>query len=195
MWHIMKKLFGKVDPDLCNNTNFKKRLCDIVWTDKIDPEDEIWCSLMHCHSLNVIESENFSTFAIRDIEADYKIHNVHVQVKYKSKDVASGSKSDSVDYVLKEIYSNVEQSVTHLVGDLEKLHLYKDAQTTLMEKAKTESEIAMKLSDRPQRLCRSCHKYTNHDSRNFPLKKGLQDDDMADVDHDNGEDTNMYLSD
>ncbi|GJY13103.1 FAR1-related sequence 5-like protein [Tanacetum coccineum] len=35
-------------------------------------------------------------------------------------------------------YSNVEQSVTHLVGDLEKLHLYKDAQTNLMEKAKTD---------------------------------------------------------
>ncbi|GJY66798.1 hypothetical protein Tco_0469036 [Tanacetum coccineum] len=131
----------------------------------------------------------------------------------KSHDVASGSKSESVDCVLREIYNNVEQSVTHLVGDLEKLHLYKDTQTTLMEKAKTDvpnppkmntnavyastlgvtepeentilppndinnkgnriwtrlkskSEIAMNLSDRPKRLCRSCLKYTNHDSRN-----------------------------
>ncbi|GKC00402.1 FAR1-related sequence 5-like protein, partial [Tanacetum coccineum] len=264
MWHIMKKLSGKVGPDLCNNANFKKRLCDIVWTDKIDLEvfesewrsimqylalndhkwlnkmylmrsqwipayfrheamsrlmrttsrsesenhflghltnpdltlvkflshydtaidsqrfkygknthdsnyttpnfkthldiekeaaelytqtlfydvqDEIWCSLMHCHSLNVIESENFSTFVIRDIEADYKIHNVH------SHDVASGSKSESVDCVLREIYNNVEQSVTHLVGDLEKSHFYKDAQTTLMEKAKTDVPNPPKNSD------------------------------------------------
>ncbi|GJX20255.1 FAR1 DNA binding domain, zinc finger, SWIM-type, MULE transposase domain containing protein [Tanacetum coccineum] len=395
MWHIMKKLSGKVGPDLCNNMNFKKCLCDIVWTDKMDlnvfesewrsimqdfalndhkwlnkmylmrskwipayfrhepmsglmrttsrsesenhflgqltnpdltlveflshydtaidsqrfkygknthdsnymtpdfkthldiekqaaefytqtlfydVQDEIWCSLMHCHSLNVIESENFSTFVIHDIEADYKIYNVHVQVKYevkyvpsecsvqcsclrrwsknamlmksvnKSHDVASGSKSESVDCVLREIYNNVEQSVTHLVGDLEKLHLYKDAQTTLMEKAKTaipnppkmntnivyastlgvtepeevtilppndinnkgnrirtrlksKSEIAMKLSDRPKRLCRSCLKYTSLDSRNYPIKKGLQDDDVADVVQDEGGDMDMYLSD
>ncbi|GJR17731.1 hypothetical protein Tco_0966258 [Tanacetum coccineum] len=122
----------------------------------------------------------------------------------KTHDVASGSKSESVDCVLREIYNNVEQSVTHLVGDLEKLHLYKDAKMTLMEKAKTNVPNPPKMNtnaiyastlDRPKRLCRSCLKYTNHDSRNCPLKKGLQDDDVADVVQDEGGDTDMYLSD
>ncbi|GKA49051.1 FAR1 DNA binding domain, zinc finger, SWIM-type, MULE transposase domain containing protein [Tanacetum coccineum] len=138
---------------------------------------------------------------------------------------------------------NVEQSVTHLAGDLEKLNFYTDAQKTLMAKAKTDvpnppkmntnavyastlgvtepekidilvprdinnkgnrirtrlksnSEIAMKLSDKPKRLCNFCKKYANRDSRNCPLKKtGLQDEDVDDVEQDEDEDADMYPSD
>ncbi|GKF12947.1 hypothetical protein Tco_0050873, partial [Tanacetum coccineum] len=57
----------------------------------------------------------------------------------KSKEIASASKPECVlDSILREIYSNVEQSVTHLAGDIEKLNLYKDAQKTLTAKAKTD---------------------------------------------------------
>ncbi|XP_076914146.1 protein FAR1-RELATED SEQUENCE 5-like [Bidens hawaiensis] len=35
MWHIMKKVADKVGADLCNNEDFKSRLCNIVWTDSI----------------------------------------------------------------------------------------------------------------------------------------------------------------
>ncbi|XP_021985333.1 protein FAR1-RELATED SEQUENCE 5-like [Helianthus annuus] len=38
MWHIMEKLTTKVGANLCNSTDFKKRLCDIVWTDALLPE-------------------------------------------------------------------------------------------------------------------------------------------------------------
>ncbi|XP_022004594.1 protein FAR1-RELATED SEQUENCE 5-like [Helianthus annuus] len=38
MWHIMKKLADKVGNELCNNEEFKRRMCDIVWTDSIVPE-------------------------------------------------------------------------------------------------------------------------------------------------------------
>ncbi|KAJ0956638.1 putative transcription factor FAR family [Helianthus annuus] len=38
MWHIMKKLADKVGHQLCNNEDFKRRMCDIVWTDSITPE-------------------------------------------------------------------------------------------------------------------------------------------------------------
>ncbi|XP_022007793.1 protein FAR1-RELATED SEQUENCE 5-like [Helianthus annuus] len=38
MWHIMDKLTTKVGANLCNSTDFKKRLCDIVWTDALLPE-------------------------------------------------------------------------------------------------------------------------------------------------------------
>ncbi|XP_022003487.1 protein FAR1-RELATED SEQUENCE 6-like [Helianthus annuus] len=39
MWHIMKKVADKVGHELCNNDEFKKRICDIVWTDSIEPEE------------------------------------------------------------------------------------------------------------------------------------------------------------
>ncbi|XP_076893249.1 protein FAR-RED IMPAIRED RESPONSE 1-like [Bidens hawaiensis] len=35
MWHIMKKLADKVGVALCNNEDFKRKICDIVWTDAI----------------------------------------------------------------------------------------------------------------------------------------------------------------
>ncbi|XP_021975117.1 protein FAR1-RELATED SEQUENCE 5-like [Helianthus annuus] len=38
MWHIMKKVADKVGHELCNNEEFKKKMCDIVWTDSIEPE-------------------------------------------------------------------------------------------------------------------------------------------------------------
>ncbi|XP_076930239.1 protein FAR1-RELATED SEQUENCE 5-like [Bidens hawaiensis] len=38
MWHIMDKLSGKVGSKLCNETDFKERLCDIVWTYQITPD-------------------------------------------------------------------------------------------------------------------------------------------------------------
>ncbi|XP_022040733.1 protein FAR1-RELATED SEQUENCE 5-like [Helianthus annuus] len=38
MWHIMKKVADKVGHELCNNPDFKRRMCDIVWTDSIAPE-------------------------------------------------------------------------------------------------------------------------------------------------------------
>ncbi|KAJ0627849.1 protein FAR1-RELATED SEQUENCE 5-like [Helianthus annuus] len=38
MWHIMKKVADKVGHELCNNEEFKRRMCDIVWTDSIAPE-------------------------------------------------------------------------------------------------------------------------------------------------------------
>ncbi|GKE10881.1 FAR1-related sequence 5-like protein, partial [Tanacetum coccineum] len=54
MWHIMKKLVGKVGPNLCSNTDFKKCLCDIVWTDRIDPDvfECEWNSIMLDFKLN-----------------------------------------------------------------------------------------------------------------------------------------------
>ena len=36
----------------------------------------------------------------------------------------------------------------------------------------------MELSDKPTRRCKSCGKLARHDSRNFPMKKGLQDEDV-----------------
>ncbi|PWA66145.1 FAR1 DNA binding domain, Zinc finger, SWIM-type, MULE transposase domain, FHY3/FAR1 family [Artemisia annua] len=126
----------------------------------------------------------------------------------------SSTNSDSVvDATVREIYSNVEESLHHLVGDIQKLHIYRDDQTALMEKAKldvpnppklntneayartlgvtepaeltiftptginnkgqvtrtrrkSKSEIAIELSDKPMRMCKTCHKLARHDSRN-----------------------------
>ncbi|GJZ24311.1 FAR1-related sequence 5-like protein, partial [Tanacetum coccineum] len=37
MWHIMQKLVTKVGIAICNKTNFKRRICDIIWTNQILP--------------------------------------------------------------------------------------------------------------------------------------------------------------
>ncbi|XP_021986627.1 protein FAR1-RELATED SEQUENCE 5-like [Helianthus annuus] len=37
MWHIMKKLAEKVGVTIRRDKTFKRRLCDIVWTDSIEP--------------------------------------------------------------------------------------------------------------------------------------------------------------
>ncbi|KAI3742210.1 hypothetical protein L1987_59890 [Smallanthus sonchifolius] len=39
MWHIMKKVADKVGSLLCNDEEFKKSVCNIVWTDAISPEE------------------------------------------------------------------------------------------------------------------------------------------------------------
>ncbi|XP_076886711.1 protein FAR-RED IMPAIRED RESPONSE 1-like [Bidens hawaiensis] len=39
MWHIMKKLADKVGVALCNNEDFKHKICDIVWTDSISQSE------------------------------------------------------------------------------------------------------------------------------------------------------------
>ncbi|XP_076959139.1 protein FAR-RED IMPAIRED RESPONSE 1-like [Bidens hawaiensis] len=39
MRHIMKKLADKVGATLCNNENFKRNVCDIVWTDAISQSE------------------------------------------------------------------------------------------------------------------------------------------------------------
>ncbi|KAK1411200.1 hypothetical protein QVD17_37746 [Tagetes erecta] len=39
MWHVMHKLLTKVGVTLCNTTDFKQRICDIVWTDSLSPAE------------------------------------------------------------------------------------------------------------------------------------------------------------
>ncbi|XP_035838132.1 protein FAR1-RELATED SEQUENCE 2-like [Helianthus annuus] len=39
MWHVMHKLSLKVGVWLCNSTNFKERICGVVWTDILTPEE------------------------------------------------------------------------------------------------------------------------------------------------------------
>ncbi|KAK9070415.1 hypothetical protein SSX86_010817 [Deinandra increscens subsp. villosa] len=53
MWHIMKKVADKVGPALCNDDEFKKAMCSIVWTDSIDPEffDAEWLKIMNDYDL------------------------------------------------------------------------------------------------------------------------------------------------
>ncbi|XP_076890921.1 protein FAR1-RELATED SEQUENCE 5-like [Bidens hawaiensis] len=54
MWHIMDKLSVKVGSDLCNTTDFKTRLCDIVWTDSITPKlfEKEWALIINDFHLN-----------------------------------------------------------------------------------------------------------------------------------------------
>ncbi|XP_022023583.1 protein FAR1-RELATED SEQUENCE 5-like [Helianthus annuus] len=49
MWHIMKKVADKVGNVLCNDDTFKRRVCNIVWTDAIEPEmfEKEWQEIIH----------------------------------------------------------------------------------------------------------------------------------------------------
>ncbi|XP_022031257.1 protein FAR-RED IMPAIRED RESPONSE 1-like [Helianthus annuus] len=38
MWHVVHKLYLKVGVRICNSTNFKERICGVVWTDILTPE-------------------------------------------------------------------------------------------------------------------------------------------------------------
>ncbi|PWA96204.1 FAR1 DNA binding domain, Zinc finger, SWIM-type, MULE transposase domain, FHY3/FAR1 family [Artemisia annua] len=263
-----------VGPSLCSDTDFKRRFCGIVWTDRIEPEvfdlfnphlslieflshfdtamdsqrykygknthdskyttpdfkthlqvekeaaelythtvfydvqDEICESLFHCCSLSVQEDNTSLTYIIRDIEADYTtIHGVTVEAKYEVKyvpadcdikcsclkyecygllcrhifyvlrlskvfhfprkylqrrwskyalpnkivtrpvDVASLSNPvECVNGVLREIYGTVEDSVTRLVTDIQKLHINKDDLDTLLEQVKIDIPNAPEMS-------------------------------------------------
>ncbi|XP_022029200.1 protein FAR1-RELATED SEQUENCE 2-like [Helianthus annuus] len=39
IWHVMHKLSLKVGVRQCNSTNFKERICGVVWTDILTPEE------------------------------------------------------------------------------------------------------------------------------------------------------------
>ncbi|XP_021979465.2 protein FAR-RED ELONGATED HYPOCOTYL 3-like [Helianthus annuus] len=39
MWHVLHKLYLKVGVRLWNSTNFKERICGVVWTDILTPEE------------------------------------------------------------------------------------------------------------------------------------------------------------
>ncbi|XP_076917054.1 protein FAR1-RELATED SEQUENCE 5-like [Bidens hawaiensis] len=39
MWHIMKKVADNVEAELCNIEDFKRKICDIAWTDSINPSE------------------------------------------------------------------------------------------------------------------------------------------------------------
>nr|GEY34719.1 hypothetical protein [Tanacetum cinerariifolium] len=186
MWHIMAKPTTKVGTSLCRDTNFKRRLCDIVWTDKIkaDVFDEHWNEIMADFKLtehkwlhdmfelrsqwiptyfrhepmsrlmrttsrseSVQEDDTSFNYVIHDTKADYKLNGVSIQVIYENAlpsklvgrpiDAASSSNPEKyVNGVLREIYANVEDSVTRLVTDIEKLYTYKDELTTLLEQLK-----------------------------------------------------------
>ena len=65
----------------------------------------------------------------------------------KTKGFSSSSNPDRVvDEALRHIYTNVEESISHLVGDIEKLHIYRDDQTALMQKAKLEVPTPPKMN-------------------------------------------------
>ncbi|PWA71631.1 FAR1 DNA binding domain, Zinc finger, SWIM-type, MULE transposase domain, FHY3/FAR1 family [Artemisia annua] len=66
MWHIMEKLSTKVGPELCKDETFKRRICNIVWTDTIEPSEfeREWDSIITDFEL---QSNNWLTdmFALR----------------------------------------------------------------------------------------------------------------------------------
>ncbi|GJZ84741.1 hypothetical protein Tco_0650080 [Tanacetum coccineum] len=53
---------------------------------------------------------------------------------------------ECVNGVLREIYGNVKDSVTHLVTNIQKLHIYKDELATLLEQVKIDIPNALEIN-------------------------------------------------
>ncbi|XP_021979253.1 protein FAR-RED IMPAIRED RESPONSE 1-like [Helianthus annuus] len=86
MWHIMDKLTTKVGPTICANTDFRKRLSAIVWTDSLLPEafETEWVA---CASVRLEHIADFIKFYIKDLDQpttefyEVMIHEEDVTVK------------------------------------------------------------------------------------------------------------------
>lgn len=70
----------------------------------------------------------------------------HKSVESRQAYTATTNSDFVVDATLRDIYSNVEESINHLVGDIQKLHIYRDDQLALMEKAKIDVPNPPKLN-------------------------------------------------
>ena len=70
----------------------------------------------------------------------------HATRKSVDANKSSPNSTNLVDATVRDIYNNVEESLHHLVGDIEKLHIYRDDQTALMEKAKLDVPNPPKLN-------------------------------------------------
>ncbi|XP_074301135.1 protein FAR1-RELATED SEQUENCE 5-like [Silene latifolia] len=53
MWHIMKKVIGKVGSTICKETDFLSRLNNVVWSEDLEPEEfeENWAKVISEFSL------------------------------------------------------------------------------------------------------------------------------------------------
>ncbi|XP_021996142.1 protein FAR1-RELATED SEQUENCE 5-like [Helianthus annuus] len=101
MWHIMKKVADKVGNVLCNDDTFKRRVCNIVWTDAIEPEmfEKEWQEIIHDFGLlENIWLEKFFTHFDTAIEAQRYKKNWLGHIFYVEEEIlASFAKCFSVN--------------------------------------------------------------------------------------------------
>ena len=99
------------------------------------------------HAFYVLRMNRVFHFPKHYMHSRWSKHAIcHMSVD-KTKGFSSSSNPDRVvDEALRHIYTNVEESISHLVGDIEKLHIYRDDQTALMQKAKLEVPTPPKMN-------------------------------------------------
>ncbi|XP_076930333.1 protein FAR1-RELATED SEQUENCE 4-like [Bidens hawaiensis] len=101
MWHIIDKLSGNVGSKLCNKTDFKERLCDIVWTDHITPDhfEQHWAGIMH--DFHLTEHEWLS-----DI---YQLRSSWIPAFYRDEDMSglmrTSSRSESENHFFGKFFN------------------------------------------------------------------------------------------
>nr|GEZ74753.1 FAR1 DNA binding domain, zinc finger, SWIM-type, MULE transposase domain, FHY3/FAR1 family [Tanacetum cinerariifolium] len=124
------------------DTNFKRRLYDIVWTDKIEADvfDEHWNEIMADFKLTEHKWLH-DIFELRShwIPTYFRHEPMSRPMRTTSRPIDAANWSNPakcVNGVLREIYAKVEDSVTRLVTDIEKLYTYKDELTALLEQLK-----------------------------------------------------------
>ncbi|PWA54299.1 zinc finger, SWIM-type, FHY3/FAR1 family [Artemisia annua] len=93
--------------------------------------------LLCCHIFYVLRLSKVFHFPRKYLQRRWSKYALPNKIVTRPVDVASLSNTiECGNGILREIYGTVEDSVTHLVTDIQKLHIYKDDLDTLLEQVK-----------------------------------------------------------
>ncbi|XP_076890054.1 protein FAR1-RELATED SEQUENCE 5-like [Bidens hawaiensis] len=145
MWHIMKKLADKVGVALCNNEDFKRKICDIVLIKK-DGEDGV-DSIVSCsckrfeqygllcrHILYVLNLFRVKIFPKRYILDRWK-RDAGVNIRTAPMSNLGSEKNLKVKKISREITLAGEYLINSYITDIDELTKVRDQMNIMIQKA------------------------------------------------------------
>ncbi|GJX30130.1 hypothetical protein Tco_0238209 [Tanacetum coccineum] len=198
MFMLLLVILFKGWNDSCSNTDFKRRMCNIAWTDKIKPEtfNEKWAAIMDEFSLNKNKwlSDMFK-MCDRWIPAYFCNEPMSGLMRTMSRTLFYDVQEEIYSSLMNCYALNVHEGESHrhfvnYVPSEEPeevtIHLpngIRNKGTGHDKRYVSKSEIASTQSNKPKRLCRNCGKYVHHDSRNCPARKKYLDNQDVAMEH------------
>ncbi|PWA65993.1 FAR1 DNA binding domain, Zinc finger, SWIM-type, MULE transposase domain, FHY3/FAR1 family [Artemisia annua] len=131
-----------VGPAICSDTDFKKRLLTMFHLG-----EKINCiclryeryGLLCRHIFYVLRLSKVHNFPKSYLQKRWSKDAMTHKSAGRSVEVGSSSNArNGSDSLIRDIYGKVEESVNRLVGDFDRLQLYRDDQDALLEKAKSD---------------------------------------------------------
>ncbi|XP_022014158.1 protein FAR1-RELATED SEQUENCE 1-like [Helianthus annuus] len=148
MWHVMHKLSQKGGVRLCNSTNFKERICYVVGTDILTPEEfeSGWEEAIG--EFNFDDNDWLSDIsALREswIPAYYRMEELSGLMRMTSR---SENLDPDVQSIMREIIFATEYTLNRLSFNKEELSLYKNHVQSYMKKVQDMQIVASPPSTR-----------------------------------------------